>query len=229
MELTNRSRAMLFLYFDTSDISKFADLKDETTSKIYADLISKVEADQIRAPISAFHVSECSHLDPKYRDAGLRRAKVLKKLSCGLVYPYPAELWVAEWTTLLKKGRVATRDDIISHRGQWFPSDVLKVGKMRTGIREQIKEKIRNHPINLAKRRAILKQTLKGDRIRPEIFEQYSESFANAFASWNEKVPFVGPLSDSNFIIRFLCGQIHERIIISNLEENLADTEVTIG
>ena len=92
-----------FFYFDSSDISAVADLKDTTVNKIYNSLVGQVNAGEVCAPISAFHISECSHLDPAYRDAGLRRAKVLKKLSCGLAYPYPTDLWIAEWTTLLKK------------------------------------------------------------------------------------------------------------------------------
>lgn len=220
---------MKLIYLDSSDISIFADARSESSIKTYNHLLNKCELGEYFAPISAYHISECAHVELAYRDAAVRRARVLKALSGELAFIFPTTLWTMEWVSILKTGNILRKESAISKTGQWFPPLNYIPGQILRAFETELKSSLDKLPMNRHSRRALRADILKRKPISNGLTTMLLDNLAFNMEQFESEIPLVGKLKDPKLLFDFLTGNISEQKLNEEFALVVSDVELIVG
>lgn len=202
----------LLVYLDSQDYSKLT--KDYDLLK---ELASFKESGEARFISSSAIVSECAPLTADATHRAVERSEVIEIL-CGrntfLSIDRILEIEISSF-----ERAPPTRDQIISSKGDWFPS----VGPLldEVDMRKAFKEALLNRPLNRELRRKAKSMTLRGGSLRPsasnELLSSMDELAKEAIAAYPMKA------DNARTVISFVAGKATRAQAERALLESLRD------
>ncbi len=142
---------MKTVYLDTSDFSRFADVRRGTgksrNKEIFEYLLSKKEEGKIEFRYSIAHISELFNSSSKYQEENLARAQVIEDLCGEKAFIYIWDIWVFEILSAIQNNIRNINFDIPrgyhkSDEGKWYPNvkdELLGINRLLRMVKSQLK------------------------------------------------------------------------------------------
>jgi hypothetical protein len=230
-ELGRPSGQPLQVYLDSSDFSVLGDAM-EKPGHLHAGTLKKlidlVDAGQIEVRYSGISVVEVSHLEKDAKDAGVRRARCIERLSKGRCFSF--------WTTLLAReqenfaNQRPLYEGLTSEDGFWFPDIGDLARTFRSDLENSIRGMIKENVNNRRQRRELEKKLLKDGKLTPFAVEKLLvPRRGELLKTFAEQFPLSDRFFKEDFLIRYATGQVSSSEMLYELSIVFRDVEKFVG
>jgi len=194
----------LIVYLDTQDYSNLYDIKSDEMQEIYNYLCDKVDKGDIVIPYSYFIIAELlTAFTDEFRDDRLLRVAIIKRLCGNNTFKF------------IDPG--ISLENVISENGQWYPKfDYWE--QFKEGIEKEIDKFIESLPKKIAKK-------IDKKNPWPQLFK-ISPELAKSISKAASLLPVPKSFSESHLLVKYLKGEVEEKLIKSELEKVFSDLNI---
>lgn len=222
----------LQVYLDSSDYSVLGDALQNAAhphAATIARLIELVDSDMIQVRFSGIHVIEVSHIEKSARDAAVRRARCIERLSKGRCFAFFTSLLAREQENFEKGDPLY--DGITNDDGSWFPDtsdDVIK--SLRSSITDGLRKALKENVNNRHERRGFERMLVKDNKLSPlaaqKLLVPQRDILLKELA---EQFPLSERFFKEDLLIHFATGNLSSSELYRELSIVFRDIEKFVG
>jgi hypothetical protein len=221
----------LQVYLDSSDYSLLGDALEDSAHQhaaTLARLIELVDSGRIEIRYSGIHVVEVSHTEKAVRDAGVRRAKCIERLSGGKCFIFWTSMFAQEQENFA--GGCPLYGGLTSDDGSWFPDIGDLARSFRSSMTEGIRKALKENVNNRHDRRAAEKMFIKNNKLTELAASKLLvPQRATLLRTLEEQFPLSERFFKEDLIIRFAIGQLPAAELLRELSVVFRNIEKFIG
>jgi hypothetical protein len=220
----------LQIYLDSSDYSVLSDAMDNPShpaAELFGKLCQWVDIGKIEIRFSSVHVIEIAHIEDTAKDAALRRAKCIARLSNGKCFRFWLEMPARECLNILT-GR-PIYDGLTSNTGEWHPDLSGEAQALQKMLMDGFKEILEKTATNRHQRRSIRRRFFPKDRLSKEGVELLQTGRDELLESLAQRFPLSERFFRDDLMLRFAAGGIDAIEIVDEMGIVFRDVERFVG